>query len=84
MSHELSMRACDIWEDENASVTCVFPVSGKQGLAPASHSPNNSDDSAFTPLVTPHREPGGFLVPVLYVGPFVQNFLHMFNYRHVG
>ena len=60
-----------------SSVTSVSPVSGKSGLAPGSHTLNNSCDlvlygSASISPATLHRQAGGFLMPSLCVGPFVQ------------
>ena len=50
-----------------SSVASVSPVSGKLGLPPVSHTLNTGD------LVL-HRKAGGFLMPLLCVGPAVQKF----------
>ena len=50
------------------SVTSVFPVSGRLGLAPVSHTVNNycdfgAEGSALISPATLHREAGGLLIP---------------------
>ena len=60
-----------------SSVTSVSPASGKLGLAPVSHTLNTgAEGSASISHATLHRKAGGgggFLMPLLCVGPFVQN-----------
>ena len=58
-----------------SSVMSVSPVSGKLGLAPCLHTLNNSCNLV---LRDRHREAGGFLMPLLCIGPSVQK-----CHRHV-
>ena len=60
-----------------SSVTSVFPVSGKLGLATNLHTLNTGRFCAegLTSIshATLHRKAGGFLVPLLCVGPSARN-----------
>ena len=67
------------WKMRMLSLASVPPVSGKLGQASASDTPDNSGGSPSTPSVMSHREPGCFLVSVLYGGPSVQNVQHLFQ-----
>ena len=67
----------------SSSVTSVSPVSGKLGLSPVLQTLNTgagfgADGSASISPATLHRKAGGFLMPLLCVGPSVQN-----CHRHV-
>ena len=61
------------------SVTSVSPVSGKYGLAAASHTLYTSGDLVLSISCDASLRGCGFLISLLCVGPSVQNVIDMFK-----